>query len=77
MIDNSYIRLEDNKEYVVVDKIDSNGNTYIYLSNKKDNSDICIRKQVYENNQAFLVGLDNNEEIKNALELFANKHSDE
>ena len=39
MIDNSCIRLEDHKEYNVVDKILSDGNTYIYLSNKEDEND--------------------------------------
>ncbi len=77
MIDNSCIRLEDHKEYNVVDKILSDGNTYIYLSNKEDENDICIRKQIQEDNRTFLVGLDSNEEIQHALEIFVKKHSND
>lgn len=77
MIDNSCIQLEDGKVYVVVDKLESDGNTYIYLSNREDDNDICIRKQIQENNQNFLIGLDSNEEIEHALEIFIKKHPSE
>ena len=38
------IKLEDGLEYMVLDEIDSETNTYVYLSNIEDPEDFCIRK---------------------------------
>lgn len=74
MIDNSCVVLEDNKEYLVIDKIDSNDKAYIYLSNPDNSEDFCVRKEIEEDEKTFLVGLDNEEEVDAALKLFVEKH---
>ncbi|HIT22146.1 MAG TPA: hypothetical protein IAB56_04185 [Candidatus Scybalousia intestinigallinarum] len=70
MINNSVITLEDGNTYAVIEKIDS----YIYLSNIKDSNDFCVRKQVTKGDENFLEGLDNKEEVDQAMKLFLEKH---
>lgn len=77
MIDNSCVVLEDNKEYDVIDKIESNGIYFVYLVNPDDPLDFCCRKEIEEDGKTFLVGLDNQEEANRALELFAEKHAND
>ena len=60
------------EEYVVIDEIEKNGNKYVFLSKESDEKDLAIRKIHGD----LLVGLDDEEEFDNALELFANKHKD-
>ena len=66
------ITLENNKDYIVIDKIKDNDNEYIYLSNENDETDFCIRKHIGDN----LCGLENNEEFFKALELLKTKNKD-
>lgn len=68
------IKLEDEKEYAVVDEIEDNSNTYVYLTNIEDPEDFCIRKKVLENAEEFLVGLENDNEFEQALLYFTKKH---
>lgn len=77
MIDNSRIKLENKKEYIVIDKIESDGKIFIYLSNVEDDTDICVRKQIEEEEKNYLVGLENREEADYALELFNKKHAND
>ena len=70
VINNSVITLEDGNTYAVIEKIDS----YIYLSNIKDPNDFCVRKRVVKNDENFLEGLDNKEEVDQAMKLFLEKH---
>ncbi len=70
VINNSVITLEDGNTYAVIEKIDS----YIYLSNIKDSNDFCVRKQVTKGDENFLEGLDNKEEVDQAMKLFLEKH---
>lgn len=68
------IKLEDGLEYMVLDEIDSETNTYVYLSNIEDPEDFCIRKVENDKNEGLLVGLDSNEEFDKALLLYSEKN---
>ena len=71
------IILEDNIEYEIVEKIKYQEKEYIFLSNTEDPKDFCIRKVIVENEQKFLVGLDDDKEFDLALMLFAKNHKEE
>lgn len=58
----------DNKDYVLVTKIDS----YLYLSNEKDPRDMMIRKEDV-NNPDLLLPLEDDEEFKHALLLLTRR----
>lgn len=64
------IILEDDLEYIITDTIDN----YLYLNNINDPKDFCIRKQVTENDEEYICGLDNEEEYNKALKLFYDKY---
>lgn len=70
------VRLEDNKDYLILDTIKINDNEYVYLAyiNDKDKKEVCIRKVV--DNGENLVGLDSEEEYKVALNVYAEKYKD-
>lgn len=70
------VKLEDGIEYMILDEIDSDVNTYVYLTNIEDEEDFCIRKVDNSRNSQLLVGLDNDEEFDKALLLFTKKHQD-
>lgn len=70
------INLEDGMEYAIIEEIESNGNTYIFLSNINDSEDFCIRKKVVENELITIVGLNDDAEFDLALMLFAKNHKD-
>lgn len=74
MIDNSRAVLENGKEYRVIDRIEHENTTYIYLADINNPQDFCARKEIEENNETFLVGLDNKEEADLALKLLVEKH---
>lgn len=77
MVDNSRVILEDNIEYLVIAKINDNDKDYVYLVNKDDESDIVIRKEVIrENEEHYLIGLDNEDEVEYALNLFVEKNKE-
>lgn len=75
MKDLEIIILEDNIEYVVIDKIISDDVTYVYLTNKDDEKDFCIRKIIKENGKDMLSGLNSEAEYDKALLLFTKKHN--
>ena len=64
------IILEDNIEYIITDTI----NNYLYLNNINDTKDFCIRKRIYEDNESYIAGLDNEEEYYKAIKLFEEKY---
>lgn len=66
------ISLENNVEYVVVEKIKKDNFYYLYLFNVNDVKDFCIRKLVEDK----LCGLSSNEEFNEALLLVRNKNKD-
>ena len=70
------VRLEDNRDYLILDTIKINGIDYVYLSlvTKTEERRVCIRKVVdYGEN---LVGLDSEVEYKTALNTYVNKYKD-
>lgn len=74
MEDVKIITLEDGKDYMVTDEFEINKVRYVYLTNEEDIADICIRKINIINNEEYLVGLDSEEEFKNALQEFLNRN---
>ena len=64
------IILEDGIEYIITDTI----NNYLYLNNINDVKDFCIRKRIFEENESYIVGLENDEEYDNAIKLFQEKY---
>lgn len=58
----------NNKDYVLVTKIDS----YLYLSNEKDPRDMMIRKEDV-NNPDLLLPLEDDEEFEHALLLLTRR----
>lgn len=58
----------DNKDYVLVTKIDS----YLYLSNENDPRDMMIRKEDV-NNPDLLLPLEDDEEFEHALLLLTRR----
>lgn len=73
MVDNSVL-IEDDKKYLVVDTIISDDVKYVYFMNDEDETDLFIRKEIIDNNQKYLVGLDNDEEFLKANKIFQEKH---
>ena len=74
MVDNSRVVLEDNIEYLVVDKIKEKDFYYVYLINSRDDADLVIRKEVEEKDNRFLIGLNDDDELEKALDLFLEKN---
>lgn len=77
MIDNSRAILENGKEYHVIDKIEYENKTFIYLADINNPKDFCARKEIEEDGKTFLVGLDNKEEADLALRLLTEKHQND
>jgi len=65
------IVLEDEKEFVVIDKIKTNNKIYLMLSNVDDSNDIAVRIEDVEQDMIF--GLDSEEELSQVLTLYAKK----
>lgn len=77
MVNNSIIKLEDGNDYVVVDKIEKLDKSYVYLTNVKDMEDFCVRKEIMENEEFYIVGLETEEEYEEAMKLFVEKNNRE
>ncbi len=60
----------DDKEYYVVKEIKYNNRLYYFLINTEDKDDFQIRKVTEENNELFLLGLDDEEEFYNVMEEY-------
>lgn len=71
------ITLEDNENYLVIDKIGYKEDVYIYLVNENDSTDFCIRKRSLKDNEEYLVGLSSDYEFDFALGLFADVHKND
>jgi len=68
------IKLEDGIDYVIVDAIQTESNKYLFLANKTDETDVCIRKIIQKDNKEYLIKLDNDDEFEEVLTLFNIKH---
>lgn len=60
----------DDKEYYVVKEIKYNNKLYYFLINTEDKDDFQIRRVTEENNELFLLGLDDEEEFYNVMEEY-------
>ncbi len=69
-----YVTLEDDLDYLVIDEIETENTTYLYLNNEEDPDNLVIRK-VHPDNQ--IVPLDNEDEYHKALLLFVKKNKEE
>lgn len=67
----------ENGTYGIIDEINIDNIKYIYLSNENNPLDFCIRKIELDNNEEYLVKLDNNQEFDKAAKAFMNKHQQE
>lgn len=67
----------DNVNYLIMDTLDIKNNKYYYLVNENDATDIYIRKVVNEDNQEYIVNLDNEEELNEVMKIFYEKHKNE
>lgn len=75
------VQLEDKEDYAIVDTIFINDTKYIYLGLVKEmekeeieSPEIVIRK--YDKKEKYILGLDTEEEYKEALKVFLNKWKD-
>jgi hypothetical protein len=76
MIDNSRIVLEDDECYQVIDKIKDNDKSFVYLINTRDKDDLVVRKEIIDSDETrYLVGLDDEEELTKALNLYLEKNN--
>lgn len=66
--------LENGVEYIEVDKLIYDNNTYVLLSNIKNVKDSCIRKLVIEDNKKYLYKINSNNEFETVLNLFMEKN---
>ncbi len=60
----------DGKEYYVVEKINNNNNLYYILINTIDKNDLIIRKYLKEENEEYIVGLDNEKEYYDVMKKY-------
>lgn len=63
--------LEDNITYAIVKELEINDILYSLLANVNDPTDICFRKNINENNEEYLVGLDDENELKLVMMHFS------
>ena len=64
----------DNKDYIIMEKLLINNIKY-YILASEEQKDVCIRKEITEENEKYLVGLDNEEEFNLVMEKYLNKTS--
>lgn len=70
------IILEDGNKYIIADEIIVNGIKYVYMAMDNNSNNLVVRKTKIINEHECLVGLDSNEELKQALTTFQEKHHD-
>lgn len=73
MVDNSEL-VVDGKKYLVIDTIISENIKYVYFVNENDNTDFFVRKEIEENKNKFLIGVDGDQEYIKAMQLFVEKN---
>lgn len=77
MIDVYTMNLENGQKYIILDTIVKNNNNYLIFVNDNNDKDLRVRKVIMENNQEMVVKLDSDEEVKDILNEFYNKHKGE
>lgn len=67
------VTLENNKDYIIIDTIEFNDNKYLFLSNKDDENDMCVRKIITKDRE-YLTKLESENELEEVLNLFTTKY---
>lgn len=62
----------NNKEYMLLKKVEKASDTYLYFSNIEEGNDYIIRK-LDPNNREMMIPLSNEDEVKKAILLLTNK----
>ncbi len=65
----------DDQEYMLLDKITKNNDTYLYFSSITEGNNYIIRK-LDKNDSNIMIPLDSEEEVKKAILLLTNKNLD-
>lgn len=68
------VTLEDGIEYTEIDRVKKDGNTYVFLSNLDNPNNFCIRKVIKEDEEDYIVGLEDDTEFDEVLKLFGDKY---
>ena len=68
------IKLEDGKNYLIVDTIECNEQKYIVMGSEDNPDDIVFRKVVFENDKEWLEKIDNYEEFEKCMLNYAKKY---
>lgn len=71
------VTLEDGKDYMVTAELEINNIKYLFLTNEDDVADFCLRKINTINNNEYLVGLNDKEEVIKVLQEFTNNFKNE
>ncbi len=71
------VTLEDGEDYMVTAELEINNIKYLFLTNEDDVADFCLRKINTINNNEYLVGLNDKEEVIKVLQEFTNKFKNE
>lgn len=68
------IILDDGIEYLIYDTEIIDNIEYTLFVNINDDTDICFRKTITENNESFFIGLDDEKEFEKVLLTFTKKN---
>ncbi len=71
-----YININGN-EYLILDEIIINNIRYLYLSLETSLLNIMVNKVINENGKEYLSGLDTDDEVINALDIYFQRHKEE
>ncbi len=67
----------EDREYLIIDVLEYNDTTYLYLVNNSDSDDDkAIVKVLYEGDDDYVVNIDNDDEFNYVLSLFAGKNKE-
>lgn len=64
------IILDDGIEYAIIKEMTINNIKYTLFANLNDESDLCFRKTIKENNEEYYIGLDSDKELELVLASF-------
>lgn len=64
----TFIKLEDNRDCILLDEFEFKSHKYVILVNSLDKDDFIVRKVINEE----LIGLDNEEEFKKVFMYYYN-----
>ena len=73
MIEIYKLKLENGKDYVIIDTIMNDSNKYLILVNE-ESDDLTVRKVVINNGKECFTKLDNRDEFEIVMTLFYKKH---